>query len=221
MRLELDHVWRTYQVGEAEVAALRDVTVSFESGELVAVVGPSGSGKSTFLQLAGLLDSPTRGQVKLDGRDVGALDDAARTRIRLHSLGFVFQRFHLLHELTTLENVALPLEAAGAPALERYTRAAELLTAVGLGERLRFRPAQLSGGQRQRVAVIRAVANRPAILLADEPTGELHSDDKALVLALFEDLHRQGCTVIIVTHDPEVAAIAPRQVEIRDGTLHG
>src|SRR5919199_4517063 len=150
MRLEMDHVWRTYQIGEEQVVALRDATVQIDSGEMVAVVGPSGSGKSTFLQLAGLLDSPTAGQVRFDGQDVGSLGDAARTRIRLQSLGFVFQRFHLLHELTTLENVALPMEAAGLSVEDRYARAADLLSNVGLGARLGFRPAQLSGGQRQR-----------------------------------------------------------------------
>jgi ABC-type lipoprotein export system ATPase subunit len=221
MRVELDHVWRTYQVGAEEVIALQDASVTFDAGEMVAVVGPSGSGKSTFLQLTGLLDTPTDGQVRFDGRDVGSLGDAERTRVRLRSLGFVFQRFHLLNDLTALENVSLPMEAAGLAPEERYARAAELLASVGLGERLLFRPAQLSGGQRQRVAVTRAIANGPSVLLADEPTGELHTDDKQLVLNLFRDLNRQGRTVIIVTHDPDVAAIASRQVEIRDGKLRG
>lgn len=221
MRIELDHVWRTYQVGAEEVVALQDASVTFEPGELVAVVGPSGSGKSTFLQLTGLLDTPSDGVVRFDGRDVGSLGDAERTRVRLRSLGFIFQRFHLLNELTALENVALPMEAAGLGPEERNEHAAELLASVGLGERLAFRPAQLSGGQRQRVAVSRAVANDPGVLLADEPTGELHTDDKQLVLNLFRDLNRQGRTVIIVTHDPDVAAIAQRRVEIRDGRLRG
>lgn len=221
MRVELQHVWRKYRVGTEEVVALRDANVRFESGELVTVVGPSGSGKSTFLQLVGLLDTPSEGAVCFDDRDVGALDDAERTRVRLHSLGFVFQRFHLLGDLTAIENVALPLEAAGVAPGERYARAAELLDSVGMGDRYWFRPAQLSGGQRQRVAVLRAMANSPSVLLADEPTGELHSEDKTLVLSLFRDLNAQGHTVIIVTHDPDVAAIAPRRVEIRDGMLRG
>lgn len=221
MRVELDHVWRTYHVGDEEVVALRDATVAFEPGEFVAVVGPSGSGKSTFLQLIGLLDSPTTGEVRFDGRVVGSLGDAARTRVRLESLGFVFQRFHLLNQLNALENVMLPMEAAGLDFEARVDRATQLLEQVGLGERLQFKPAQLSGGQRQRVAVARAVANGPAVLLADEPTGELHTDDKARVLELFEELNRQGRTVVIVTHDPEVAAVAPRRVEIRDGRLRG
>jgi putative ABC transport system ATP-binding protein len=219
MDVELDHVWRTYAVGEAEVVALRDATVRIQGGELVSVTGPSGSGKSTFLQLVGLLDTPSRGAIRFDGQDVGVLADAARTRIRLHTLGFVFQRFHLLNQLSALENVALPMEAAGVGPAERYARAAELLRLVGLEQRLTFRPAQLSGGQRQRVAVVRAMANRPRLLLADEPTGELHSDDKTLVLDLFRQLNQGGCTVLIVTHDPNVAAVAPRQIEIRDGSL--
>jgi len=221
VQLELEHVWRTYQVGDEPVVALRDASVCIRSGELVAVVGPSGSGKSTFLQLIGLLDTPSAGTVRFDGRDVGALGDAERTRVRLESLGFVFQRFHLLQHLSALDNVMLPMEAAGARLEQRWDRAAALLESVGLGERLQFRPSQLSGGQRQRVAVARAVANAPSVILADEPTGELHSEDKARVLELFQGLHHEGRTVIIVTHDPEVAAVAPRRVEIRDGMLRG
>jgi ABC-type lipoprotein export system ATPase subunit len=143
VRLELDHVWRTYQVGDEAVVALRDASVCIESGELVAVVGPSGSGKSTFLQLVGLLDTPSAGAVRFDGRDVGSLGDAERTRVRLESLGFVFQRFHLLQQLTAIENVMLPMEAAGTGIEQRVARSSELLTSVGLGERLRFRPSQL------------------------------------------------------------------------------
>jgi ABC-type lipoprotein export system ATPase subunit len=221
VRLEMDHVWRRYRVGDNDVIALRDASVHIESGEMVAVVGPSGSGKSTFLQLIGLLDTPSEGAVRFDGQDVGSLGDADRTRVRLQSLGFVFQRFHLLNALTAVENVMLPLEASGVGIEERFFRASELLSSVGLRERLMFRPAQLSGGQRQRVAVARAVANSPGVLLADEPTGELHSDDKARVLDLFRSLNADGRTVIIVTHDPEVAAVAQRQVEIRDGSLRG
>jgi ABC-type lipoprotein export system ATPase subunit len=221
MRVEMQHVWRRYRVGDADVVALRDATVCVESGEMVAVVGPSGSGKSTFLQLIGLLDTPSEGQVRFDGEDVGALDDRSRTQVRLQSLGFVFQRFHLLNHLTAVENVMLPLEAAGVGVDERFERAAKLLISVGLGERLGFRPAQLSGGQRQRVAVARAVANRPGVLLADEPTGELHTDDKERVLDLFRSLNAEGRTVIIVTHDPDVAAVAQRRIELRDGQIHG
>jgi ABC-type lipoprotein export system ATPase subunit len=221
MRIEMDHVWRSYRVGEEEIVALQDATVSIDPGELVAVVGPSGSGKSTFLQLIGLLDTPTSGEVRFDGRAVGSLPDSGRTRLRLESLGFVFQRFHLLHHLSALENVMLPMEAAGAGFEDRHARATDLLDQVGLAERLQFKPAQLSGGQRQRVAVARAVANDPSVLLADEPTGELHTEDKSRVLDLFRALNRDGRTIIIVTHDPDVAAVAPRRVEIRDGRLRG
>src|SRR4051794_32822275 len=177
--LELNGVWKTYQVGETEVVALQDVNLRIDDGDYLAITGPSGSGKSTMLQIVGLLDRPSRGSVILDGRDVNSLGDAERTTLRLQTIGFVFQRFHLLHDLTVIENVALPMEAAGIAVEPRYRRAAELLGSVGLAERLRFRPAQLSGGQRQRVAIARALANDPHLILADEPTGELHSEDKA------------------------------------------
>lgn len=217
--LKLNGVWRTYDVGDSQVVALHDVTVQVEDGQFLAVVGPSGSGKSTFLQMAGLLDRPTRGTVEMDGRDLGTLTDAERTDLRLRTIGFVFQRFHLLRDLTAIENVALPMEAAGVPLVERYQRAVALLERVGLGDRLTFYPAQLSGGQRQRVAIARALANRPRLVLADEPTGELHSEDKANVIRLFRQLHNEGHTIVVVTHDQEVAAAAQRRIEIRDGRL--
>ncbi|HEY1296835.1 MAG TPA: ABC transporter ATP-binding protein [Chloroflexota bacterium] len=220
MLLEMEHVWRTYQVGDEVVVALRDANVCIEPGELVAVVGPSGSGKSTFLQLVGLLDSPTAGHIRFDGRDVSSLDDRERTRTRLESLGFVFQRFHLLNQLTALDNVMLPMEAAGVDIEARHMRATGLLASVGMGDRIGFLPSQLSGGQRQRVAVARAVANGPSVILADEPTGELHTEDKQRVLELFLGFYREGRTVVVVTHDPDVASIATRQIEMRDGVLH-
>lgn len=217
--LTLTGVWRTYQVGDSTVVALRDVTLRIGDGEFLAIVGPSGSGKSTLLQIVGLLDRPTRGTVELDGRDLATLRDDERTSIRLRTLGFVFQRFHLLNDLTAIENVALPMEAAGVPVAERYRRAFALLESVGLGSRLWFRPAQLSGGQRQRVAVARALANQPRLVLADEPTGELHSEDKARVIDLLRRAHEQGRTILVVTHDSEVAAAARRRIEIRDGVI--
>jgi ABC-type lipoprotein export system ATPase subunit len=219
MTLALRNVWRTYQVGDAEVVALRDVSLCLPDGAFIAIVGPSGSGKSTLLQLVGLLDRPSRGSIELDGCELGELSDAERTRLRLRTFGFVFQRFHLLSELTAIENVALPLEAAGVPPRERYERAAMLLEDVGLGPRLFFRPAQLSGGQRQRVAIARALANRPRLILADEPTGELHSDDKAVVIGLLRRFQREGRTVVVVTHDADVAAVADQRIEIRDGQV--
>src|SRR5262245_59872220 len=169
--------------------------------------------------MVGLLDRPTSGTIRLDGQDVGRLDDEARARLRLTTIGFVFQRFHLLGDMTALENVAIPLEAAGRPFGERYGRAEGLLDAVGLGERKLFVPSQLSGGQRQRVAIARALANDPRLILADEPTGELHSDDKAAVVDLFKRLNAEGRTIVMVTHDPEVAAVARRRIEIRDGVV--
>jgi ABC-type lipoprotein export system ATPase subunit len=217
--LELEHVCRTYEVGEGQVHALNDVQLRIPDGDYLAIVGPSGSGKSTLLQIIGLLDRPTDGRVLLDAHDVGQLSDADRTNLRLHTLGFIFQRFHLIPELTALENVALPMEAAGASVAERYGRAVELLARVGLGDRLNFRPSQLSGGQRQRVAIARALANQPRLILADEPTGELHTADKTSILDLFRRFNRDGHTVIVVTHDPEVAAIASHHVEMRDGHL--
>lgn len=218
--LELRHVWRTYQAGETTVVALNDVSLTIGAAEMVAIQGPSGSGKSTLLQIVGLLDRPSEGAVFLDGQDLSTLTDAEQTRLRLTTLGFVFQRFHLLNDLTAIENVELPMEAAGVPPAERRARAAELLRAVGLGERMDFRPSRLSGGQRQRVAIARALANNPRIILADEPTGELHSEDKARVLDLFRQFHAEGRAIVMVTHDKEVAAVAERQIEIRDGQVY-
>ncbi|MGE3908940.1 MAG: ATP-binding cassette domain-containing protein [Chloroflexota bacterium] len=210
---------RTFQAGDTRVVALDDVTLTIGAAEMVAIQGPSGSGKSTLLQIVGLLDRPTEGAVLLDGQDLGVLSDAEQTRLRLTTLGFVFQRFHLFNDLTAIENVELPMEAAGVPPGERHARAAELLRAVGLSERMDFRPARLSGGQRQRVAIARALANNPRIILADEPTGELHSEDKARVIDLFRQFHAEGRAIVMVTHDKEVAAVAERQIEIRDGRV--
>jgi putative ABC transport system ATP-binding protein len=217
--IELEHVWRVYQLDAVPVVALRDARLRVEDGEFVAVMGPSGSGKSTLLQVMGCLDRPTRGRVAIDGQDVGALSDRERTRLRLTRLGFVFQRFHLLSALTAIENVALPMEALGVTPEERFERARGLLEQVGLGDRLHFPPARLSGGQRQRVALARAVANRPRALLADEPTGALHSEDKAQIIGLFRRLNEAGHTIVMVTHDVEMADLADRRVEIRDGVL--
>ena len=210
--LRLRHVWRTYPVGDDEVVALRDVDLEIRDADFMAIVGPSGSGKSTLLQIVGLLDSPTRGVVELDGHDLHDLDDAARTRLRLTTLGFVFQRFHLLNDLSAIENVTVPMEALGLSAGERYERAAWLLKAVGLGERLDFRPSRLSGGQRQRVAIARALANDPLVILADEPTGNLDSASSATVRQILRELvDQQHKTVIAVTHDASFAAAADRR----------
>ncbi len=210
---------KDYPMNGETVHALRGVSLAVGPGEYVAIAGPSGSGKSTLLQLMGGIDTPSGGSVELLGTRLETLGDRELTRLRLTRLGFVFQRFHLLSALTALENVALPLEAAGVPAEERYGRAASLLSSVGLGERLDFRPARLSGGQRQRVAIARAFANHPRIVFADEPTGELHSEDKAAVVELFRQFNRAGHTIVLVTHDPEVADVARRRLEIRDGRV--
>lgn len=219
VRLDLVHVSRWYGEGQARIAALRDVSLVIHPGDLMAVVGPSGSGKSTLLQLLGLLDRSSEGAMSVDGREVGFLDDRALTRLRLETIGFVFQRFHLLMGQTAIENVALPLEAAGWSVGERYARAAYLLDQVGLAHRMLATPSQLSGGQRQRVAIARAIANDARLILADEPTGALHSEDKAGVVALLQAMHASGKTVVIVTHDEQIAAICDRRLDIRDGLV--
>lgn len=219
VRLDLVHVSRWYGEGQARIAALRDVSLVIHPGDLMAVVGPSGSGKSTLLQLLGLLDRSSEGAMSVDGREVGFLDDRALTRMRLETIGFVFQRFHLLMGQTAIENVALPLEAAGLSVGERYARAAYLLDQVGLAHRMLATPSQLSGGQRQRVAIARAIANDARLILADEPTGALHSEDKAGVVALLQAMHASGKTVVIVTHDEQIAAMCDRRLDIRDGLV--
>jgi putative ABC transport system ATP-binding protein len=219
MMFELRSVTRDYRLGEVLVTALEEVSLQIAEGEFVAILGPSGSGKSTLLNLIGLLDVPTAGAVLFDGRDVSHLSASERARIRLEAIGFVFQRFHLVSEFSAIENVALPLEAAGWPVAERWERAATLLRSVGLAERMLFAPARLSGGERQRVAICRALANKPRLVLADEPTGQLHSDDKAGIIALFQRLNREGNTFVVVTHDPEMARAARRIIELRDGKI--
>jgi putative ABC transport system ATP-binding protein len=208
--------------GRHGVAALRGVDLAIVPGEFVAIVGPSGCGKSTLLNLLAGIDDPTAGEVRLLGQDLHALDERSRSRLRLEEIGFVFQRFHLLAVLSALENVELPMAEAGVPRAERRARARELLDYVGLGARTRHRPPQLSGGEQQRVAIARALANRPAVVLADEPTGELDQRTGEEIIRLFERLNReQGTTLVVVTHDRSVAARAHRTVEMRDGRVVG
>jgi putative ABC transport system ATP-binding protein len=201
------------------VAALRDVSIGIADGEYLGVVGPSGCGKSTLLHVLGCVDVPTTGLIKFQGRDVSGLSDADRSRLRLREIGFVFQRFFLLPMLTAFENVELPQAEAGVARSERRARARELLDFVGLGRRADHRPSELSGGEMQRVAIARALANRPRVLLADEPTGELDQATGEQIISLLDRLHAGGTSVVVVTHDPAVASRAHRLITMRDGRI--
>jgi putative ABC transport system ATP-binding protein len=217
--IELRDVCKTYATGPAEVAALRGVTLAIGEGEFVAIAGPSGSGKSTLMHILGCLDVPTSGGYRLAGGDVGALAEAHLATIRNRRIGFVFQQFNLLPRMTALRNVELPLVYAGVGRHERRERAAAALARVGLADRTGHRPGELSGGQQQRVAVARALVTDPALLLADEPTGNLDSASSADVLGLFTELHATGRTIVLITHEREVAALAQRVVLMRDGLV--
>jgi len=217
--IELKDLWRTYQVGDSEVHALHGVDLTISRGNYLAVVGPSGSGKSTLLNILGCLDRPTSGSYVYDGHDVGQLSDVERTRMRQHEIGFVFQFFHLLARLTAQGNVELPMLFAGISRAERRSRATEALVAVGLEDRTHHRPDQLSGGQRQRVAIARAVVMGPGLMLADEPTGNLDKASAFEVMDLLDAMNRDGQTVVLVTHDPEVAARAKNRVRMDDGKI--
>jgi putative ABC transport system ATP-binding protein len=221
--IELAHATRTYGAGTPEeVVALRDVDLQIPSGEFLSVEGPSGCGKTTLLNLIGLLDAPTSGEVRWNGRRVGSLTDRERAHRRLRGVGFIFQRFYLLPTLTARENVELPMRAARLPRAQRIRRASELLGEVGLGGRERSFPHQLSGGEEQRVAIARALANRPGVLLADEPTGELDSGNARGVLdVLVRVRNDRNATLILVTHNPEVARRARRHLTMRDGRVVG
>ena len=200
--------------------ALRGLTVNIDQGEYTALMGPSGSGKSTLMNMLGCLDTPTSGEYLLAGENVGSLDDNALADIRNRRIGFVFQTFNLMPRYTALENVALPLVYAGEAKAAREARAKEVLEQVGLGDRMDHRPNELSGGQRQRVAVARALVNRPDLLLADEPTGNLDTKTSLEIMALFEEIHQAGNTVVLVTHEEDIAAYAHRVVRLRDGVVH-
>ena len=217
--IELTDLRKVYVMGEEEVAALAGVSLSIDRGEHLAVIGPSGSGKSSLMNILGGLDRPSSGTYRFDGEDVGSFDDNDLASFRRRRIGFVFQSFQLLPRLSALQYVELPMIYAGMAPAERRVRAAELLERVGLGSRMGHRPTQLSGGQQQRVAIARALANSPDLLLADEPTGALDTQTGQEVLALFKQLNRDGLTLILVTHDLEVAAAARRQVAFRDGLI--
>jgi putative ABC transport system ATP-binding protein len=212
-------ITRTYTMGEVEVHALRGVSFSIERGEYVAIMGPSGSGKSTMMNVIGCLDRPSTGTYLLDGIDVSKLNDNELAEIRLKKLGFIFQGFYLLARTDAIKNVSLPLFYAGIPARIRNERAVASLTAVGLGDRTHHKPNELSGGQQQRVAIARALINDPTVLLADEPTGNLDTATSADVLALFSKLHGEGRTIIMVTHDEDIASNAARVIRLRDGLV--
>jgi len=217
--IRLERVSRVFAVGDATVQALAEVTEHVRPGEHVALMGPSGSGKSTLLNVIGCLDRPTSGRYFLDAREVSALDDAALTQVRRHQIGFVFQVFHLVPRLTAAENVELPMVFAGLPRPERSERVAAGLAAVGLTPRADHRPEQLSGGERQRVAIARAMIMRPRLLLADEPTGNLDTASGRQVLDVIDRLHDEGLTVVVVTHDPNVAGRAERVLVMVDGRI--
>ena len=215
----LDGVSRTYAMDGVRVDALRDVSLAVSQGEFVAIVGPSGSGKSTMMHIIGCLDRPTTGRYRLAGNPVAELSDDGLARLRSRTIGFVFQSYNLLPRTTALENVATPLLYQGVGRRDRVARATAALERLGLGDRLRHEPSQLSGGQQQRVAIARAIVTDPALILADEPTGNLDTTAGAEVLALLRELHAAGRTIVLITHDAEVAASAPRRLHLRDGRL--
>lgn len=217
--IDIKNMTKTYIMGQTQVRALQGVDLRIETNEYVALMGPSGSGKSTLMNLLGCLDTPTRGKYELDGKDVSKMDDTELANIRNEKIGFVFQTFNLLPRQSTLENVALPLVYAGISRKEREARAHAVLESVGLGDRTDHKPNELSGGQRQRVAIARALVNNPAIILADEPTGNLDTKTSIEIMEIFEEIHNNGNTVIIVTHEPDIAEHAHRIVRLRDGVV--
>ena len=217
--LELRDVHKTYHLGGEEIRALDGVSLDIEAGEFISIIGPSGSGKSTLMHILGCLDSPSRGTIKLDGLMIEKATSRQLASIRNQKIGFVFQFFNLLPKLNVLQNVELPMIYAGASAKERRDRAMEALQLVQLENRAKHRPSQLSGGQQQRVAIARALVNSPRIVFADEPTGNLDSHTGEAILNLFRTLTQQGRTIVLVTHDPEIAALTPRRIEIRDGKI--
>lgn len=217
--IEVEHIAKVYRMGDVEVHALRDVSLTICEGESVAVMGPSGSGKSTLMNILGCLDRPTSGSYHLVGEEVSTLDRNALARLRNRTLGFVFQSFNLLARTSALENVELPLLYAGLSGRERHKRAREALERVGLGERIHHHPNQMSGGQQQRVAIARALVTKPRLMVADEPTGNLDSRTSVEIMALFQELGRGGITLLLVTHEPDIARYASRVVVMRDGLV--
>src|SRR6187399_1262322 len=217
--IETQDLWKTYVMGAEEIHALRGVTIGIERGEYVAIMGPSGSGKSTLMNLIGCLDTPSQGSYLLNDKQVSQMNDNELARIRNEEIGFVFQTFNLLPRASALQNVELPLVYAGVPSRDRHARAKSALEKVELGSRMSHKPNELSGGQRQRVAIARALVNNPSILLADEPTGNLDSKTGSEIMGLFARLHEGGNTIVLVTHEADVAAYAHRTISLRDGQI--
>ena len=217
--ISLFNIRKTYVLGAQTVHALKKIDLDIQRGEFVALMGPSGSGKSTLMNVIGCLDTPSQGEYWLNGKEVSKMSDVDLSKVRNDEIGFVFQTFNLLTRLTALENVALPLVYAGIPLRERNARAAETLNKVGLGDRFHHKPNELSGGQRQRVAVARALINNPSLLLADEPTGNLDTQTSHEIMALFEEIHAAGNTIVLVTHEEEIAKHAKKIVRLRDGLI--
>lgn len=219
MLVEIRNLNKIYGLGESRVVALEEINLDIEAGEFVAIMGPSGSGKSTLMNILGCLDRPTDGSYRLAGRDVSKFNENSLADVRNHKIGFVFQTFNLLSRVTALGNVELPMVYSGLPPQRRREMAQKLLAEVGLGNRLRHRPNQMSGGQRQRVAIARALVNRPSVILADEPTGNLDSQSGREIMEIFKRLNNEGTTIILVTHDADVAGHARRIIRVRDGKI--
>jgi len=217
--IRTEHLAKVYRMGTEDVHALRDISITIRKGEYVALMGPSGSGKSTLMNMLGCLDTPSSGRYYLSGQDVSRMNDNQLAEVRNKEIGFVFQTFNLLPRSTALDNVCLPLIYAGKPKSERIARGRQVLEQVGLSDRMDHRPNELSGGQRQRVAVARALVNHPAMLLADEPTGNLDSKTSVEIMGLFEEIHRNGNTIIVVTHEEEIAQHAHRIIRLKDGLV--
>jgi len=217
--IRTEHIAKVYVMGTEEVHALRDITVTIKQGEYVALMGPSGSGKSTLMNMIGCLDTPSNGQYFLDGQDVSRMTDNQLAEVRNKKIGFVFQTFNLLPRSTALDNVTLPLIYAGFSKSDRAVRGEKVLNQVGLGDRMTHQPNELSGGQRQRVAIARALVNNPALILADEPTGNLDSKTSVEIMGLFEEIHRNGNTIVVVTHEEEIAQHAHRIIRLKDGLV--